>query len=123
MKYLQNTPHLDPLPSSDEGRGNPASSVKHTLVCVSERSARFPLPLGRGEDQGEGLLWTTFVSSTKWKCSPKKRAGVRGKRSDNFTRLRMKRNLMVVVLVVALLSRVSAVLAAGIDSEGVQFFE
>src|SRR6266852_3389116 len=67
MKYLQNTPHLDPLPSSDEGRGNPAVSVKRTPVCVCERSARFPLPFGRGEDQGEGLLRKTFVSLTKWK--------------------------------------------------------
>ena len=54
MKYLQNTPHLDPLPSSDEGRGNPAVPVKRNPVCVCERSARFPLPFGRGEDQGEG---------------------------------------------------------------------
>src|SRR5258706_16271128 len=68
MKYLQNTPHLDPLPSSDEGRGNPAVSVKRTPVCVCERSARFPLPFGRGEDQGEGLLSPTFVSLSKWKC-------------------------------------------------------
>jgi hypothetical protein len=56
MKCLQNTPHLDPLPSSDEGRGNPAVSVKRTPVCDRERSARFPLPFRRGEDKGEGLL-------------------------------------------------------------------
>src|SRR5438093_4023938 len=73
MKYLQNTPHLDPLPSSDEGRGNPAVSVKRTPICVRERSARFPLPFRRGEDQGEGLLQKTFPSLTKWKW-----AGVRG---------------------------------------------
>src|SRR6266446_6763471 len=70
MKYLQNTPHLDPLPSSDEGRGNPAVSVKRTPICVRERSARFPLPFRRGEDQGEGLLQKTFFSLTKWKCTP-----------------------------------------------------
>src|ERR1041384_8776193 len=73
MKDLQTTPHLDPLPSSDEGRGNPAVSVKRTPVVrlrTHWRSERFPLPFGRGEDQGEGLLWKTFVSLTKWKCSP-----------------------------------------------------
>src|SRR6266568_3428625 len=70
MKHLQNTPHLDPLPSSDEGRGNPAVSVKRTPLCVCERSARFPLPFGRGEDQGEGLLWETLVSLAKWMCTP-----------------------------------------------------
>ena len=47
------TPHLDPLPSSDEGRGNPAASVRRTPVSVCERDAPFPLPFGRGEDQGE----------------------------------------------------------------------
>src|ERR1041384_6210271 len=70
MKDLQTTPHLDPLPSSDEGRGNPAVSVKRTHVVrlrTHWRSERFPLPFGRGEDQGEGLLWKTFVSLTKWK--------------------------------------------------------
>src|SRR5437867_3084163 len=67
MKYLQNTPHLDPLPSSDEGRGNPAVFVKRTPVCACERSACFPLPFGKGEDQGEALLWKTYVSLTKWK--------------------------------------------------------
>src|SRR5437867_6825437 len=75
MKYLQNTPHLDPLPSSDEGRGNPAVSVKRTPVCVCERSARFPLPFGRGEDKGEGLLWKTFVSLTKWQNNSSGRLG------------------------------------------------
>src|SRR6266404_4321393 len=67
MKYLQNTPHLDPLPSSDEGRGDPAVSVKRTPVCVCERSVRFPLPFGSGEDQGEGLHWEALGSLTKWK--------------------------------------------------------
>src|SRR6266536_3229477 len=62
MKHLENTPHLDPLPSSDEGRGNPAVSVKRTPLCVCERSARFPLPFGRGEDQGEGLLCLKYAS-------------------------------------------------------------
>src|SRR5882724_3839849 len=70
MKYLQNTPHLDPLPSSDEGRGNPAVSAKRTPICVRERRVRFPLPFRRGEDQGEGLLQKTFSSLTKWKCTP-----------------------------------------------------
>ena len=41
-----NTPHLDPLPSSDEGRGNPAASVRRAPVCDCERRARFPLPFG-----------------------------------------------------------------------------
>ena len=63
---LQNTPHLGPLPSSDEGRGNPAASLKRTPVKVCERGAPFPLPFGRGEDQGEGLLRKAFVSLVKW---------------------------------------------------------
>src|SRR4029453_2453566 len=67
---------------------------------------------------GEGLLRKTFVSLTKWKWGRGE-----GKRSDNFTRLRMNRNLIVVVLAVGLLTRVSAVLAAGIDSGGGAFFE
>ena len=40
------TPHLDPLPSSDEGRGNPAASIRRAPVCDCERRARFPLPFG-----------------------------------------------------------------------------
>src|ERR1041384_4528478 len=89
MKYLENTPHLDPLPSSDEGRGNPAVSFKRTSVCVGERSARFPLPFGRGEDQGEGLVRQTLASLTKWKWG-------RGEgeqdvcRHNGFTNLRFK---------------------------------
>src|ERR1041385_4726713 len=87
MKYLQNTPHLDPLPSSDEGRGNPAVSFGRTSLCVGERSARFPLPFGRGEDQGEGLVRQTLASLTKWKCAPAlslgERAGMRGKESSS----------------------------------------
>src|SRR6266436_3773392 len=75
MKYLQNTPHLDPLPSSDEGRGNLAVSFKRTSVCVGERSARFPLPFGRGEDQGEGLVRQTFASLTKWEWGRGERKG------------------------------------------------
>ena len=59
---LPNTPHLDPLPSSDEGRGNPAVSVQRAPVSVGERDAPFPLPFRRGEDQGEGLLCKTFAS-------------------------------------------------------------
>ena len=56
LSPLPNTPHLDPLPSSDEGRGNPAASVQPTPVSVCEvceRDALFPLPFGRGEDQSE----------------------------------------------------------------------
>ena len=69
MKCLPNTPHLDPLPSSDERRGNPTVSVKRTPVCVRERSGRFPLPFRRGEEQGEGLLRKTFPSITRWRCT------------------------------------------------------
>src|SRR5437763_1920277 len=68
-RFESGSSHLDPLPSSDEGRGNPAVCVNRIPVCVCERSARFPLPFGRGEDQGEGWLWKTFVSLTKWKWS------------------------------------------------------
>ena len=60
--------HLDPLPSPDEGRGNPAVSVQRTPVSVCERDAPFPLPFRRGEDQGEGLLRKTFVSLNEWAC-------------------------------------------------------
>src|SRR6185369_10695361 len=68
MKCLQNTPHLDPLPSSDEGRGNPSVSVNRPRSAPArERSAGFPLPFRRGEDQGEGLLQKTLSSLTKWK--------------------------------------------------------
>ena len=62
--------HLDPLPSSDEGRGNTAASVQRTEISVCERDARFPLPFGRGEDQGEGLLQKTFVSLPKMEVHP-----------------------------------------------------
>src|SRR6185369_7399922 len=41
----------------------------------------------------------------RFSLSLRERAGVRGKRSNNFTRLRMNRNLIVVVLAVALLTR------------------
>ena len=58
MKYLENTPHLDPLPSSDEGRGNPVVGFWRTL----QAQPRLPLPFGRGEDQGEGLLRKTLIS-------------------------------------------------------------
>ena len=44
-------------------------SFKRTSVSVGERSARFPLPFGRGEDQGEGLVRQTLASLTKWKCT------------------------------------------------------
>src|SRR5437762_11584053 len=48
-----NTPHLDPLPSADEGRGRPIALVRRTSVWVNERGRIFPLPFRRGEDQGE----------------------------------------------------------------------
>src|SRR5438045_3341984 len=65
MKFRNDTPHLDPLPSSDEGRGNTDASNGLKRVGVSEDVAFFPLPIGWGEDQGEGLLRQTFVSFTK----------------------------------------------------------
>ena len=67
-KMFSENSHLDPLPSSDEGRGNPAASIERKPVSVGERDAPFPLPFRRGEDQGEGLLRRSFVSVTKWKC-------------------------------------------------------
>ena len=63
---LPNTPHLDPLPSSDEGRGNPVAFVVRTPISVCECDAPFPLPFRRGEDQGEGLLRKIFVSLANW---------------------------------------------------------
>src|SRR6185369_5761359 len=48
MKCLQNTPHLDPLPSSDEGRGNAIGSVRRSSACGSERGRIF-LPPSEGE--------------------------------------------------------------------------
>src|SRR6266513_1078803 len=54
--------HLDPLPSSDEGRGNAIASLRRSSAWVSERGRIFPLSFRRGEDQGEGLIQWTFVS-------------------------------------------------------------
>src|SRR6185436_7553761 len=48
-----NTPRLDPLPSSDEGRGNAIGSVRRSSACGTERGRIFPHPFRRGEDQGE----------------------------------------------------------------------
>jgi hypothetical protein len=56
MKSSKNTPHLDPLPSADEGRGSPLASAGRTSACVTECGRIFPLPFKRGEDQGEGLI-------------------------------------------------------------------
>ena len=47
--------HLDPLPSSDEGRGKPTAPdgiVLSWLTEIPKRERAFPLPFGRGEDQG-----------------------------------------------------------------------
>ena len=44
--------HLDPLPSSDEGRGNPIVPVRRTSAWVTERSD-LSSPLQKGRDQGE----------------------------------------------------------------------
>ena len=64
-----NTPHLDPLPSSDEGRGNSVAVVKPTSIWATERGRIFPLPFRRGEDQGEGLSQWAFVSLIQWPWS------------------------------------------------------
>ena len=68
MKSSKNTPHLDPLPSSDEGRGNPRAHVSRTRAWVTESDRIFHLPCTRGEDQGEGLIRRPLVSLTKWPC-------------------------------------------------------
>ena len=67
MQTSKFTPHLDPLPSSDEGRGNQLTPFGHASAWVTERDQVFPLPFTRGEDQGEGLLRRPFVSLTKWR--------------------------------------------------------
>ena len=68
-----NAPHLDPLPSSDEGRGNPIAAVSRARVWFTEGDRIFPLPFTRGEDQGEGLIRRPFVSLTKWPTSEGKK--------------------------------------------------
>ena len=44
---------LDPLPSSDVGRGNPITPIIGALAWVTKRDEVFPLSFTRGEDQGE----------------------------------------------------------------------
>ena len=66
MNSSKNTPHLDPLPSSDEGRGNPITPISGALAWVTKRDEVFPLPFTRGEDQGEGLIRRRFVSLAEW---------------------------------------------------------
>ena len=91
MNDSKNTPHLDPLPSSDEGRGNPIAPINRARAWATEGDRIFPLPcvfalsphkppltnqgeegLGGegqtapGEDQGEGLVRRLFVSLTNW---------------------------------------------------------
>ena len=61
-----NTPHLDPLPSSDEGRGNPIAPVSRIRSWFTEGDRILPFPFTRGEDQDEGLIRRPFVSLTKW---------------------------------------------------------
>ena len=65
-RIVSENSHLDPLPSSDVGRGNPKTTVSRTSAWVTERDRIFPLPFARGEDQGEGLIRRPFVSLTKW---------------------------------------------------------
>ena len=69
MNNSKSTPHLDPLPSSDVGRGNPITPIRRTSSWVTDRDRAFPLPFTRGEDQGEGLVRRPFVSLTKWHCN------------------------------------------------------
>ena len=64
------TPLLDPLPSSNDGRGNPITPVSRTRSWFTEGDRMFPLPFTRGEDQGEGLIRRPFVSLTKWQGIP-----------------------------------------------------
>ena len=66
MNGTKSTPHLDPLPSSDEGRGNPITPFSHASAFSIERDQVFPLPFTRGEDQGEGLIRRPIVFLTMW---------------------------------------------------------
>ena len=54
-KWISENFHLDPLSSSDEGRGNAEPSNQRTPASFCECGAPSPLPFGR-EDQGEGSL-------------------------------------------------------------------
>ena len=65
MQSSIGTPHLDPLPSSDEGRGNPIAPASRAPAWVAKRDLIFPLSFTRGEHQGEGLIRRPFDAPAK----------------------------------------------------------